>query len=46
LRSAKQVSAAVDELHPVGKVRDFAPYVTKIKDSGADTIVTGKWVTI
>ncbi|MBC8118723.1 MAG: branched-chain amino acid ABC transporter substrate-binding protein [Burkholderiaceae bacterium] len=32
-----------DELHPVGKVRDFAPYVAKIKESGADTVVTGNW---
>ena len=40
---AKQVSVVGDELHPVGKVRDFAPYVAKIKDSGADTVVTGNW---
>lgn len=32
-----------DELHPIGKVKDFAPYVTKIKDSGADAIITGNW---
>ena len=32
-----------DELHPVGRVRDFAPYVEKIKASGADTIITGNW---
>lgn len=32
-----------DELHPVGRVRDFAPYVAKIKASGADTVVTGNW---
>lgn len=30
-------------LHPLGKVKDFAPYVSKIKASGADTIVTGNW---
>ncbi len=29
--------------HPLGQVRDFAPYVTKIKASGADTIITGNW---
>ena len=39
----KRVSVVGDELHPVGKVRDFAPYVAKIKDSGADTVVTGNW---
>ena len=32
-----------DELHPLGKVKDFAPYVAKIKASGADTIITGNW---
>jgi branched-chain amino acid transport system substrate-binding protein len=32
-----------DELHPVGRVRDFAPYVEKIKASGADTVITGNW---
>ncbi len=40
---AKAVRIVGDELHPVGKVRDFAPYVAKIKDSGADTVVTGNW---
>jgi len=32
-----------DDLHPLGQVKDFAPYVAKIKQSGADTIVTGNW---
>lgn len=32
-----------DVLHPIGKVKDFAPYVSKIQASGADTIVTGNW---
>jgi branched-chain amino acid transport system substrate-binding protein len=32
-----------DELHPLLKVTDFAPYVAKIKASGADTIITGNW---
>ncbi|WP_188395609.1 branched-chain amino acid ABC transporter substrate-binding protein [Oxalicibacterium flavum] len=31
------------ELHPVGKIKDFAPYIAKIKASGADTVVTGNW---
>ncbi|MEY4294754.1 MAG: hypothetical protein RLY82_442 [Pseudomonadota bacterium] len=34
-----------DDLHPIGQVKDFAPYVAKIKQSGADTIVTGNWGT-
>ena len=32
-----------DELHPLAKVKDFAPYVTKIQSSGADTVITGNW---
>ena len=32
-----------DDLHPLGQVKDFAPYVAKIKASGADAIVTGNW---
>jgi len=32
-----------DDFHPVGRVKDFAPYVAKIKASGADTVITGNW---
>jgi len=32
-----------DDLHPLAQVRDFAPYIAKIKASGADTVVTGNW---
>jgi branched-chain amino acid transport system substrate-binding protein len=32
-----------DELHPLLKITDFAPYITKIKASGADSVVTGNW---
>ena len=32
-----------DDLVPMGQVKDFSPYVAKIKASGADTIVTGNW---
>src|SRR5947199_3129191 len=32
-----------DELHPLAKVKDFAPYVAKIQAAGADTVVTGNW---
>ena len=32
-----------DELHPLARVKDFAPYVAKIQASGADAIVTGNW---
>ncbi len=32
-----------EDLHPLAQVRDFAPYVAKIKAAGADTIITGNW---
>jgi branched-chain amino acid transport system substrate-binding protein len=32
-----------EDLHPLGQVKDFAPYVAKVKQSGADTLVTGNW---
>ena len=32
-----------EDLHPLAQTRDFAPYIAKIKASGADTIITGNW---
>ncbi|MFO0206503.1 MAG: ABC transporter substrate-binding protein, partial [Betaproteobacteria bacterium] len=32
-----------DELHPLGRIRDFAPYAAKIRQAGADTVNTGNW---
>ena len=32
-----------EELHPVGRVKDFAPYAAKIMASGAQAVVTGNW---
>ncbi len=32
-----------DEKHPLLKVTDFAPYIAKIKASGADSVITGNW---
>ena len=32
-----------DELIPLGKVKDFSPYVTKVKASGAQALITGNW---
>lgn len=32
-----------DELHPMGRVKDFAPYASKILASGAQAVVTGNW---
>ncbi len=30
-------------LHDVNKIQDFAPYVAKIRASGAETVLTGNW---
>lgn len=32
-----------NELHPIGKVKDFTPYARKIMASGADVMITGNW---
>jgi branched-chain amino acid transport system substrate-binding protein len=42
-RKRPDVQIVGDDLHPIGQVKDFSPYVAKIKQSGADTIVTGNW---
>jgi len=38
-----EVKVVGDELIPLGKVKDFSPYVTKIKASGAQALITGNW---
>lgn len=42
-RKAPSVQIVGEELHPLGQVKDFAPYIAKIKQSGADTVITGNW---
>lgn len=37
------VQVVGDELHPLGRVKDFAPYAAKIRAGGADAVVTGNW---
>lgn len=37
------VEVVGEELHPLGKIKDFAPYVAKIAAAHADTIITGNW---
>jgi branched-chain amino acid transport system substrate-binding protein len=32
-----------DDLVPIGRVKDFGPYVQKIRASGADAVLTGNW---
>jgi len=44
-RKRPDIEIVGEDLHPLAKVTDFAPYVAKIKASGADTVVTGNWGT-
>ncbi|TSE26547.1 Leucine-, isoleucine-, valine-, threonine-, and alanine-binding protein [Tepidimonas sediminis] len=37
------VRIAGEELHPLARIKDFIPYVTKIKASGAQAVITGNW---
>ena len=32
-----------DELHPLGTIKDFSPYIAKIRASGAQAVITGNW---
>ncbi|MEY3720106.1 MAG: hypothetical protein RL618_625 [Pseudomonadota bacterium] len=42
-RKRPDIEIVGDDLHPIGSVKDFAPYVAKISASGADTVITGNW---
>jgi branched-chain amino acid transport system substrate-binding protein len=42
-RKRPDIKFVGDDLHPLAQVRDFAPYIAKIKASGADTVLTGNW---
>jgi|JI10StandDraft_1071094.scaffolds.fasta_scaffold17645_4 branched-chain amino acid transport system substrate-binding protein len=37
------IAVVGEERHPIGRVKDFAPYVAKIKAAGADTVITGNF---
>ncbi|WP_353396006.1 branched-chain amino acid ABC transporter substrate-binding protein [Hydrogenophaga sp. 5NK40-0174] len=32
-----------EELHPMARIKDFAPYAAKIRASGAQAVITGNW---
>ncbi len=42
-RKRPDIEIVGDDLHPLGSVKDFAPYAAKIKASGADAVITGNW---
>jgi branched-chain amino acid transport system substrate-binding protein len=41
--SRPDVAIVGDELHPMGRIKDFLPYAAKIKASGANAVITGNW---
>lgn len=42
-RKRPDIAIVGDDLHPLGKVKDFSPYVAKIRAAKADTVITGNW---
>ncbi len=42
-RKRPDVEIVGDDFVPIASVRDFSPYVAKIKASGADTVITSNW---
>ncbi|MFT3776762.1 MAG: branched-chain amino acid ABC transporter substrate-binding protein [Ottowia sp.] len=42
-RKRPDIEIVGEDLHPLAQVRDFAPYIAKIKASGADMVITGNW---
>ena len=42
-RKRPDIEVVGKDRHPLAQVRDFAPYVAKIKAAGTDTIITGNW---
>ena len=42
-RKRPDIQFVGEDFTPLAQTRDFAPYVAKIKASGADSIITGNW---
>ncbi len=42
-RKRPDIKIVGEDLHPLAQIKDFAPYVSKIKAAGADTVITGNW---
>lgn len=32
-----------EALHPIGRVKDFSPYLANVRQAGADTVISGNW---
>ena len=44
-RKRPDVKVVGEDLHPIGQVKDFAPYIAKMKAANTDTVITGNWGT-
>lgn len=44
-RKRPDVKIVGEDLVPLGQVRDFSPYIAKIRAANADTVITGNWGT-
>jgi len=42
-RKRPDIEIVGDDMAPLAQVRDFSPYIAKIKQSGADSVITGNW---
>ena len=42
-RKRPDIQIVGDDYVPIAQTRDFAPYIAKIKASGADTVITSNW---
>ena len=42
-RQRADVQVVGEELHPLGRIKDFLPYAVKIKSSGAQAVITGNF---
>ncbi len=42
-RKRPDIQIVGDDFVPIAQVKDFSPYIAKIKASGADTVITSNW---
>ena len=42
-RKRPDIEIVGDDLHPLGKIKDFSPYIAKVKASDAQAVITGNW---
>lgn len=42
-RKRPDIAIVGDDLHPMGKIKDFSPYVAKIRAAKPDVVITANW---